>query len=149
MTTVEFKRVFSAAHRLPNDPSKCNNIHGHNYRIRVRIDADKYGPEKMVIAFDKVKEIIDHYDHALILAEHDPILEMMGKITRVVVVPGDPTTEFMADYLAEEILEMILEQPTRKQPTHVKVTIVLSETDNITSSAIRVKGRPGSKVQSR
>ena len=149
MTTVEFKRVFSAAHRLPFDDSKCKNIHGHNYHVRIRIDVDHYGPEKMVIAFDEVKKIIDNYDHSLILSADDPHLTVLSGLSRVVTVKGDPTTEFMADTIAEDILVRIQELPTRKRPTHVKVTVVLSETDNITSRAIRQKGRPGQEVPRR
>jgi 6-pyruvoyltetrahydropterin/6-carboxytetrahydropterin synthase len=119
--------VFSAAHRLWSDPSKCQNIHGHNYRVRIIIRGPLGAEGKMVVPFDWVKEVIDRYDHSLILDEADPNLHELGIFTRVVTTRGVPTTEALAQQIADEIADMF---PTQPNVTR-EVWIQLGETDNI------------------
>ena len=53
----------SSAHQLnlPYD-SKCNNLHGHNFKIEVWVTGslDEYG---MVVDFNKIKKEIMKFDH--------------------------------------------------------------------------------------
>lgn len=66
---------FDAAHMLDGHCGKCNNVHGHTYRIRISffndkvIDNDK-SDQGMVLDFYKVKElmsnIINNLDHSFI-----------------------------------------------------------------------------------
>jgi 6-pyruvoyltetrahydropterin/6-carboxytetrahydropterin synthase len=56
--TKEFS--FAAAHFLTNYHGKCENLHGHNYRLRVTI----IGPlqsDDMVIDFAEVKKVVQQY----------------------------------------------------------------------------------------
>lgn len=46
--------------------SKCNRLHGHNYRIVVRISATALDANGMVCDFTKVKQAINLYDHSVI-----------------------------------------------------------------------------------
>lgn len=142
MSVVQFKRVFSAAHRLHTDESKCKNIHGHNYRVTIKVDCNKWGKSNMLVPFDLVKEVVDDFDHKLILDERDPLLHELGTHTKVRPVPGVPSTEFLADYIAELLLTEILKRPSREQPSHVRIQVVLQETDNIIATGTRVRGRP-------
>ena len=53
---------FEAAHRLPGHTGKCERLHGHSYRVRVRLK----GPVRedgMIIDFGHVKDLIDQLDH--------------------------------------------------------------------------------------
>lgn len=52
------------AHKLdlPYD-SKCNKLHGHNYTVRVDIEAQHVDTNGMVVDFTHVKEVIKRYDH--------------------------------------------------------------------------------------
>jgi len=61
---------FSAAHRLIKYKGKCENLHGHNYRLIVKVlgNPDEDG---MVIDFTELKSIVknealDKLDHAYI-----------------------------------------------------------------------------------
>jgi 6-pyruvoyl tetrahydropterin synthase/QueD family protein len=46
--------------------SKCNNLHGHNYRVEVELGSQVLNKEGMVVDFAKVKAVIKAYDHAVI-----------------------------------------------------------------------------------
>ena len=68
LVTREF--TFDSAHFLPNYNGKCENMHGHTYRLQVTVD----GPpddEGMVIDFALLKKVVktkvlDKLDHQLI-----------------------------------------------------------------------------------
>lgn len=69
LVTKEF--VFDAAHFLPYYEGKCENLHGHTYKMHVTVQAEK--DEKNGMAFDFVilkkavkEEIVDLWDHQLI-----------------------------------------------------------------------------------
>ena len=78
--TKEFR--FEAAHALKGYDGPCRNIHGHSYELSVTVtgipetdtSSTKLG---MVMDFGDLKrlvkrEIIDQYDHALILNDFSP-----------------------------------------------------------------------------
>lgn len=55
----------SAAHylNLPYD-SPCNNLHGHNWKIKVFFKAKELNKDEMIIDFTRVKALIKgKYDH--------------------------------------------------------------------------------------
>jgi 6-pyruvoyltetrahydropterin/6-carboxytetrahydropterin synthase len=122
---VLFHRSFSAAHRLWSDVSKCHNIHGHNYKVHITITGPLGRENRMVVPFDYVKEVVDRYDHALILDEADPNLHELGELTRVVTTPGVPTTEVLSQQIANEVAEVFPNTQRRE------VMVTLAETDNI------------------
>jgi 6-pyruvoyltetrahydropterin/6-carboxytetrahydropterin synthase len=67
--TEVFKEIWlSGAHRLRDYKGPCENLHGHNWRVRVYVGATELSPQGMVIDFkvlkDAMKEVIDPYDHA-------------------------------------------------------------------------------------
>jgi 6-pyruvoyltetrahydropterin/6-carboxytetrahydropterin synthase len=126
---VTFHRVFSAAHRLHGDPSKCQNIHGHNYRVSVVIDGVMPADIDMMVPFDRIKEVVDDYDHALILDQADPLLHDLGTVSKVITTLGRPTTEIVAQTLADEVAIVV-----RRWGVVAQITIVLAETDNIVAT---------------
>ena len=58
---------FSSAHRLRNYCGKCENIHGHNWRVRLFVTRENLDEIGFVMDFkvlDKVlKKITDYLDH--------------------------------------------------------------------------------------
>jgi 6-pyruvoyltetrahydropterin/6-carboxytetrahydropterin synthase len=64
ITEIEIEDTIEAAHQL-NLPyeSKCNTLHGHSYRVRVKIEAKELNGNGMVIDFTDVKKVIRMYDH--------------------------------------------------------------------------------------
>ena len=60
--SIVVEQKLCMAHRLMGHPGKCKNLHGHNYRVRVRIcrdardvDADNKG---MVMDFGEIKKTV-------------------------------------------------------------------------------------------
>ena len=110
MLKLIFRRRFSMAHRLISGSSpKCETPHGHNEYVLVELqkpeDVALDGSENMVEVFANCKTIwhkwIDNcVDHAFQLNSTDPLIEFFKehepqKVSRLLVTPGDPTTELM------------------------------------------------------
>ncbi len=86
--------TFDAAHGLPGHEGKCQNMHGHTYKLEVTICRVDYGnpliemgsSESMVMDFADLKEVvqsyvIDRWDHKCIndVEEWRPTAENMAK----------------------------------------------------------------------
>lgn len=107
-STVEI----DSAHYLQDYEGKCKNLHGHRWKIQVLIegspnDLDKAG---MLIDFGTVKDILNRYDHAILVYEEDKheldrVIDffMSKDFTRVEVFPFNTTAENLAVHWAEEI----------------------------------------------
>ncbi len=106
---LTFTRRFCMAHRLTSGASaKCATPHGHNELVTVTLVPTR--PERldgvgnMVVEFGAAKRrwhafVDDHLDHGLQLGEDDPLLAFATEAFpgwRLVVTPGDPTTELLA-----------------------------------------------------
>lgn len=106
--TKEFN--FEMAHALHGYDGKCANIHGHTYYLSVTVTGkpmDEEGDPKlgMVVDFSVLKKIvneqvIDHFDHALVLKETDPLAADIQGYNHVVKTPYQPTCEnLMLDFV--------------------------------------------------
>ncbi len=58
---------FAAAHRLTMVGAKCENMHGHNWKIEVTLVGEKLDTSGVLMDFGEIKarlrEIIDRVDH--------------------------------------------------------------------------------------
>lgn len=70
MFTIFKDYSFSAGHAIRGHTRGCQNLHGHNYRVRVHVAAESLDALGMVIDFADLKAIIDdvvgRFDHAVI-----------------------------------------------------------------------------------
>ena len=68
MYYVRKRLEISAADQLElSYPSKCTNLHGHNWIITVECRARELNADGMVVDFTKIKELVmDRLDHAVI-----------------------------------------------------------------------------------
>lgn len=68
--TIFKEYAFAAAHHIPGHPGKCRFLHGHNYRVRVFLRAQKLDTIGMVLDFARLKalteEVVGHFDHRVI-----------------------------------------------------------------------------------
>lgn len=68
MYTVSVESHFDAAHFLRNYNGKCENLHGHRYKVIVNISTDKLNDDGLAYDFVQLKgqlnKILDTFDHA-------------------------------------------------------------------------------------
>lgn len=68
MYDLSIETQFAAAHQLRGYKGKCENMHGHNWRVQVSISSDKLNDIGIVMDFHDLKditnEVIAPLDHA-------------------------------------------------------------------------------------
>ena len=88
---------FSAAHFLSHYRGKCENLHGHNYKVRLWVQGTELGEGGMVADFSllkkALKEAVAPLDHSN-LNDRD-------------VFQNDPSAERIARYIFEALLELL------------------------------------------
>ncbi len=89
---------FSAAHQLKMVSKKCENLHGHNWKIEVCVAGKELNPSGVLMDFGEIKiylsEIMDRLDHKF-LNELDYFQN------------GNPSSENIAQYIAGSLQERI------------------------------------------
>ena len=132
--TKEFR--FEMAHALLGYDGMCSNIHGHSYQLSVTLigvpSKNMADPKNgMVIDFGVLKdivksEVIDKFDHAMVLNEATPDKEKITSLPlfeRVIFLPYQPTCENMLPDFAERISKYL--------PTEIELhNMRLRETNN-------------------
>ncbi len=73
---------FCYGHRLLNYGGKCKNLHGHNAKAEIELQAETLDHRHMVIDFDDVRNevqtwIDDTIDHRMLLSREDPFLPVL------------------------------------------------------------------------
>jgi 6-pyruvoyltetrahydropterin/6-carboxytetrahydropterin synthase len=70
MHTIFKDFTFAAAHAIRGHTRGCENLHGHNYRVRVHVAATELDALGMVLDFADLKamvsEILGPFDHRVI-----------------------------------------------------------------------------------
>ena len=67
MFEVTVEETFAAGHALRNYHGKCENVHGHNYKVRASLEGEQLDQAGLLVDFNDVKrvlnQIIDRVDH--------------------------------------------------------------------------------------
>ena len=70
MFEVSVEEMFAAGHALRHYHGKCENVHGHNWRVRVTFVGESVDKAGMLVDFVEVKKsmskVIDYLDHQFI-----------------------------------------------------------------------------------
>ena len=70
MFEVTVDQTFAAGHALRNYKGKCENVHGHNFRVQVVIEGEKLDDTGLLVDFIDVKAamraIIERLDHVFL-----------------------------------------------------------------------------------
>jgi 6-pyruvoyltetrahydropterin/6-carboxytetrahydropterin synthase len=94
MFEISVEQTFAAGHALRNYKGKCENVHGHNYRVRVTIEGEQLDANGLLVDFVDVKRLmggaIEYLDHRFI---ND--LEPFDKI--------NPSAENIAKYFYDRL----------------------------------------------
>ncbi|NDL68639.1 6-carboxytetrahydropterin synthase QueD [Anaerotalea alkaliphila] len=110
MYTLKSEHSFDSAHFLAQYEGKCKNIHGHRWRVEVEVQARELLEDGqldgMVVDFGSLKrdmkEMVDHYDHALIVQQgtmrKETVSCLKGEGFRILEVGFRPTAENFAAF---------------------------------------------------
>lgn len=112
MFEIFVEHTFASAHALRNYKGKCENVHGHNYRVQVGIEGPELDENGLLFDFAELKQRVRttsaYLDHQFLneLAPFDKI---------------NPSAENIARFFCEEV---------QKELTNVSISFVrVWETD--------------------
>ncbi|HNQ29498.1 MAG: 6-pyruvoyl tetrahydropterin synthase [Methanoregulaceae archaeon PtaB.Bin009] len=96
-----FKEVhFDASHRLLHYKGKCACLHGHRWKVEVWMEGQVDGRTGILVDYNTIKNVIERYDHQIILNEQDPMVAAILAFHPVITTPGEPTSELLATLIA-------------------------------------------------
>lgn len=93
MFEVTVEDTFAAGHYLRNYKGKCENPHGHNYKVRVTLAGKELDKAGLLVDFKDLREalrqVIERLDHQM-MNDLEPFLEL------------NPSAENLAKYFYDE-----------------------------------------------
>jgi len=96
---------FAAAHQLRMVASKCENLHGHNWKIEVCVHGKTLDQSGVVMDFGVIKahvrEIIQRLDHCFL----NELEWFSGQ--------QPPSSENIARFIAEQLAEQLADAPVQ------------------------------------
>ncbi|QEK13454.1 6-carboxytetrahydropterin synthase QueD [Crassaminicella thermophila] len=110
MYLLKAEHSFDSAHFLANYNGKCRNIHGHRWKVEIEVKSESLirggQLDGMVVDFTDlkrdVKEMVDFYDHALIIQENtmreETLKHLMEDGFKIIQVKFRPTAENFAAF---------------------------------------------------
>ena len=93
--------TFDAAHFLPNHKGKCKNLHGHTWKIKIKIKGDINKDEMssefgMIMDFKRLESLVKEY----ILSKLDH--------TNLNNIIHNPTAENILDFIVQQLPESVI-----------------------------------------
>jgi 6-pyruvoyltetrahydropterin/6-carboxytetrahydropterin synthase len=93
MFQITVEDTFAAGHYLRNYRGKCENPHGHNYKVRVTLYGEELDRAGLLLDFkdlkDAMREVVDRLDH-----------QMMNDLEPFTIL--NPSAENLAKYFYDE-----------------------------------------------
>jgi 6-pyruvoyltetrahydropterin/6-carboxytetrahydropterin synthase len=112
MFEVSVEETFSSGHALRGYKGKCENVHGHNYRVRITLSGPQLDSIGLLVDFTELKRvlrgIIGVLDHQF-LNDLDPFKAV------------NPSAENLAKYFYDEMDRQLTGLPVGAGITEVTV----------------------------
>ena len=118
MFEVSVEETFAAGHALRGYHGKCENVHGHNYRVQLTVEGPQLDGIGLLVDFAEVKRlvraVVERLDHRFIndLPPFDTI---------------NPSAENLARYFYDEISAKLI-SPVRLGQVKIWETDITSAT---------------------
>ena len=116
MFEVTVEDSFAAGHYLRNYKGKCENPHGHNYKIRVTLAGKELDKAGLLLDFKDLREVMKHVIDRL---DH----QMINDIEPFTVI--NPSAENLAKYFYDNLTSQLTGLP----PGAKLKDVVIWETD--------------------
>jgi 6-pyruvoyltetrahydropterin/6-carboxytetrahydropterin synthase len=112
MFEVTVEQTFAAGHALRNYKGKCENVHGHNFKVQVRIEGQQLDDSGMLVDFIDVKtvmrKVIERLDH-----------QFLNEVPPFDV--KNPSAENIAEYFWIELTKKLEPAPVPVRVSEVRV----------------------------
>ncbi len=119
MYEISVDYTFAAGHALRNYKGKCENVHGHNYKLRITVEGEELNSTGLLIDFldvrAAIKSLVDRLDHQF-LNDLPPFDKL------------NPSAENIARYFSDSLQAQITGQGLRVQSVTVWETDTTSAT---------------------
>ncbi|HEY2460011.1 MAG TPA: 6-carboxytetrahydropterin synthase QueD [Candidatus Acidoferrum sp.] len=112
MFRVSVEETFSAGHALRGYRGKCENPHGHNYRVQVTLDGPKLDSVGLLVDFTQLKHVIREIVAGL---DH----QFMNDLEAFRTV--NPSAENLAKYFYDQVTSRVKDLPPGAHITDVIV----------------------------
>ncbi len=119
MYEISVDYTFASGHALRNYKGKCENVHGHNYKLRITVEGAELNSTGLLIDFldvrAAIKPLVDRLDHQF-LNDLPPFDKL------------NPSAENIARYFSDSLQPQITGQGLRVQSVTVWETDTTSAT---------------------
>jgi len=99
MYEIRVETEFAAAHYLREYKGKCENLHGHNWKVEARLRSSRLDRAGMLMDFKHARElvlrVIERFDHRYLndldeFKEANPTTENLARILFTTIKPEVP-----------------------------------------------------------
>ena len=111
MFLLRVEAEFAAAHFLSHYHGKCENLHGHNYRVRLWIEGSLLNEGGMIADFSVLKKTLREVTGLL---DHKNLNDME-------IFKNDPSAERIAKFIHDEVKARFILQDEKIRPHAVDV----------------------------
>ena len=94
MFQVSVEETFSSGHALRGYRGKCENVHGHNYRVRVTLEGPQLDSIGLLVDFTRLKQVMREI---IVVLDHQFINDLEAFRT------VNPSAENLAKYFYDEV----------------------------------------------
>ena len=113
MYSIKVESSFSAAHNLRSYKGKCEQLHGHNWKVQAEVCGSRLNKSGMVLDFKllkaQLKKILDKLDHKYLNSQpyfkkNNPTSENIARYIYVLLEPGTPGLKCVSVWESENSL---------------------------------------------
>jgi 6-pyruvoyltetrahydropterin/6-carboxytetrahydropterin synthase len=76
---------------------------------------------QILIDYSLIKQVINKYDHQIILNRDDPMVPRIEEFHPVITTPGEPTSELMAVLIRDDLSAICRERGIKATVTKIRV----------------------------
>ena len=96
---------FDAAHYLPNHEGKCKNLHGHTWKVEIKVSGQMEAG--IIIDFTDLKKVINH---AILEKLDHSCLNDLGEASAYL---SNPTAENLCLWISQQMVKPLTRYSTR------------------------------------